>query len=564
MDPRTLLEPIQYVGNTAEGMQQVREKIIHLALRGKLHTQSAADTPTAETLASLVLDSQLEKYRQSVRTPEGVPATWSEAALGLVVHHRLGKTLNRSTGVGVPTRYLRSVNIQDDRVALDDIKEMLVPATELPKFNVKKGDVFVVEGGDAGRSAVWLGEDAPGLAFQNALHRLRATEAVIPEFLQLALRDARATGRLGALATGMTIRHLSTNSLKNLAILLPPVSEQRRIVAAVSGLMESCDLFAARLNERNQGLDALRSSSLASLASAATTDLLESAWELTASIWGPLASSAAGVDELRRAILQLAVTGRLSRSATNGENARDLLARIDVAAREFDPKHSGRSGTNSLLTEKVPPFRLPETWEWIALEGVCSHVVDCLHSTPAYSAEGYPAIRTSDIRPGQILWEQARRVSQDEYERQTQRLVPQAGDVFYSREGNFGNAAVVPRGVAMCLSQRMMQFRLYDGVDPRYFAWALNSPLVYQQAVADSLGSTVPHVNIRSLRKFWFPLPPSGEQLDIVRAVDEMMALCDSLEEALNDQAHRADAILEASSHLGALVAPPLESLMVV
>lgn len=549
MDLLALLNPIQYAGDTAKAIQQVREKVIYLAVRGKLRTQRGTDVPAAQTIASLVLDPQLEKFRKSVRTSSEIPASWAEVAVGLVAHHRLGKTLNKSTGTGVATKYLRSVNIQDDRVALDDLKEMLIPEADLPKYSVCKGDVFVVEGGDAGRSAVWLDDDSPGLAFQNALHRLRATDAIVPEFLQLALRDARATGRLRSLATGMTIKHLSTNSLKNLVVWLPPVEEQRRIVATVLELMTLCDQFAARLSQRRLGLNMLRTAVLRALAEARSSNALEPTWNLVNAIWGPLMASQEGVIELRRCILQLAVSGGLSRMSSGGADAQALLKRIDEIAMTESGTRSGRVGTHSRFTgSEPPPLELPENWQWIALEGVCSHIVDCLHRTPVYVPNGYPAIRTSDIKPGQILWQQARRVAEDEYVRQTQRLEPKAGDVFYSREGNFGIAAVVPEDVRMCLSQRMMQFRLYPGVDPRYFAWALNSPLIYNQAVADSLGSTVPHVNIRSLKKFWFPLPPSEEQVEIVRTVDALMALCDSLEVSLQERKGNAVTVLEAAN----------------
>lgn len=510
-------------------------------------TQSAEDDSIADILEELALDSVRLRYRSSIAIAEGFPPTWRRAALGLVVDHRLGKTLNKSTGRGVPTRYLRSVNIQDDQVVLDDLKQMLVPETELSKYNVKKGDVFVVEGGDAGRSALWMEEDPSDLAYQNALHRLRSTAAIVPEYLQLCLKDARATGQMAALATGMTIKHLSTNSLKNLVVLLPPLGEQRRIVATVSALMKSCDELQAKLEEKARIDSALRSSSLDALTSSGNSNELGLAWKRTGHFWNELLASTEGVEDLRKSILQLAVTGKMASQTGGAETAITLLQHIDLlAAANGGSKAAKCSGTRAMRTSEEGPLSLPETWQWVALEGICSHIVDCLHRTPVYSTEGYPAIRTSDIRPGKLLLDKAKKVSEDEYQRQTQRLVPQGGDVFYSREGNFGVAAVVPRDVQICLSQRMMHFRLFEGVDPRYFAWALNSPLIYQQALADSLGSTVPHVNIRSLKKFWFPLPPAAEQRRIADEVDSLMALCDSVQDAVRRRSSTGQDILRA------------------
>jgi type I restriction enzyme S subunit len=197
------------------------------------------------------------------------------------------------------------------------------------------------------------------------------------------------------------------------------------------------------------------------------------------------------------------------------------------------------------------PFSLPSSWTWVRLEDICAYVVDCLHRTPKYQNEGYPAIRTSEMQPGRILFDQARKVGREEYELQTQRLVPKAGDVFYTREGSFGIAAVVPEGIEMCLSQRMMQFRLVSELNPHFFSWVMNSSVMYRQAARDVVGMTVPHVNIRSLKEFIFPLAPYAEQNRIVAKVDELMKMCDRLEESLRQSQQQAEALAaSAISHL--------------
>src|SRR5262249_2688413 len=143
--------------------------------------------------------------------------------------------------------------------------------------------------------------------------------------------------------------------------------------------------------------------------------------------------------------------------------------------------------------------------------------------TPPYTESGIPAIRTSDVEPGRVLLEQALLVDEATYREQTRRLVPQEGDVLYSREGGrFGIAAVILADTTLCLSQRMMQFRCAAAVSPDYFSWFLNSPLGFGQAVEDVGGSASPHVNIKSIRRFVMPLPPSGEQLRIVEAINRM------------------------------------------
>jgi type I restriction enzyme M protein len=172
-------------------------------------------------------------------------------------------------------------------------------------------------------------------------------------------------------------------------------------------------------------------------------------------------------------------------------------------------------------------------WRTVRLEQLCSHIVDCLHSTPSFVEEGYPVIRTADVIPGRMLVQQARRVSRQTYEERIGRLRPAAGDIFYSREGaRFGIAASVPLGVDVCLGQRMMHFRASPEADSRYLLWLLNSPIVRRQAVANVIGSASPHVNIGEIRKFLVPCPPIHEQ----QTLGQLSAAISECEESIQQQ----------------------------
>ncbi|MFD8611960.1 restriction endonuclease subunit S [Streptomyces sp. NPDC059631] len=273
--------------------------------------------------------------------------------------------------------------------------------------------------------------------------------------------------------------------------------------------------------------------------------------------------------KLRRAVLEYAFAGNLGIGFGEGESADEILDRIASSSHESGNK---LFRDDPAMPNDEVPYPLPEGWRWVHLSVVCTHIVDCLHRTPKYSEVGYPAIRTNDIRPGKLFLETARRVSKEEYLHQTQRLVPKAGDIFYSREGNYGMAAVVPDGVEICLSQRMMQFRVHKGVNPAYFSWALNSPVLFEQAKKSVTGTTVPHVNIRALKKFAFPLAPSGEQQRIVEWIDKAMDLIDRHEatclerederrrltrSAFREASRRADTF--ALDHLDELVQTPAD-----
>lgn len=144
------------------------------------------------------------------------------------------------------------------------------------------------------------------------------------------------------------------------------------------------------------------------------------------------------------------------------------------------------------------------------VEEICSNIVDCPHTTPKYEGDLVnPAIRTSEIKKGYITWDTMRYVSDSEYEKRVLRLIPQAGDIVYGREGTIGNAAVLPTGYKFCLGQRVMLLRPnYSVCTSEYFLHAIISDDVYRQVKNKNNESTVAHVNVKDIKQILVPVPP--------------------------------------------------------
>ncbi|MEA5449451.1 restriction endonuclease subunit S [Leptolyngbya sp. CCNP1308] len=175
---------------------------------------------------------------------------------------------------------------------------------------------------------------------------------------------------------------------------------------------------------------------------------------------------------------------------------------------------------------------IPDHWEVSRLKFEASQIVDCLHATPEYVDDGiYPAIRTADIEPGKLRLKTVRRVNEEQYLLWTSRMTPRAGDILYSREGErFGIAAIVPEGVELCISQRMMAFRIRSSQDSEFIMWQLNCRHVYAQASGDIIGATSPHVNVERIKNYEIVLPPLNEQKCIASEIEKR---CSDLEKAI-------------------------------
>lgn len=100
-----------------------------------------------------------------------------------------------------------------------------------------------------------------------------------------------------------------------------------------------------------------------------------------------------------------------------------------------------------------------------------------------------------------------------------------------SREGGIlGIACLLDIEEDVCLGQRMMMFRTGEFVNSRYLTFYLNSSLILVHVENLIGGSAAPHINIRDIKKYPFPLPPLEEQKQIVIEVDKLFALADKLE----------------------------------
>ena len=169
----------------------------------------------------------------------------------------------------------------------------------------------------------------------------------------------------------------------------------------------------------------------------------------------------------------------------------------------------------------------------IKLKYLMNVIVDCPHETPTYSFTGnYYVIRTADQALASLRCdEDMYRLDASEYKKRTRRLTLDKDDIVYGREGErWGLACIVPESNKYCLGQRIMQFRCNTKfLYPKYAMYALNSEPVYLQGVADTIGSTSPHVNISTVCNYLLPVPALTEQKEIVNYLDATCAEIDRL-----------------------------------
>jgi len=223
----------------------LRKSILTLAVQGKLVPQDPNDEPAEETLRVCGVDLKRwavapDEERQSV------PDSWTWIRFAGVGEQRLGKMLDAQKNRGELKPYLRNTNVQWMRFELDDVKDMRVEEREMEELRLKTGDLLICEGGEPGRCAIWR-DEVGEMYFQKAIHRVRPCDAVTSEYLALNLQIDCANGVLAGYFTGATIKHLTGRSLAAYPVPIPPLAEQRRIVAKVEQLMALVDALEMQL-----------------------------------------------------------------------------------------------------------------------------------------------------------------------------------------------------------------------------------------------------------------------------------------------------------------------------
>jgi type I restriction enzyme S subunit len=242
-----------------------RQSVLTAAFTGKLTEKWREEHPEMRN-TEVLSDKTIKLINKSKYIKEWgnfeVPYTWLCAYLGEIADLRLGKMLDGSKNKGEKIKYLRNVNVRWFKFNLSDLKEIKITKTEKEILSIKNGDIFICEGGEPGRAAVWKnGENS--MTFQKALHRVRFRIPFESDFLVYNLKVDAYTQKLNRLFTGSTIKHLTGRSLALYPITFPPLEEQKEIVKQVEKLFAWADKVEAHYQKAKEQVDKLTQSVLA-------------------------------------------------------------------------------------------------------------------------------------------------------------------------------------------------------------------------------------------------------------------------------------------------------------
>ena len=440
--------------------------------------------------------------------PFDIPESWCWCRLGEICTKLVDGDHNPPAGLQEKTEYLMlsSRNINDDKLVDLDLVRYLskeVFEKENERTKAEKGDIFFTSVGTLGRSCIFDG--SINVSFQRSVSIIK-TE-IFNYYLKYCLDSGYVQNFVVKNATGTAQKGFYLNQLAELIIPLPPLSEQKRIVAAIEKFMPLIEEYGKKETQ----LKAIN----------------EKIGTLT-----------------KKAILQEAVQGKLVPQIASEGNARDLLEEIrkeklshglDFAnaksGKRKSKKETALAGSNPCdITEEEIPFDIPENWCWCRLGEI---VYNNGQKTPDKEFS-YIDIGSID-NLHQKLNDKENFVLPEQAPSRARKIVKK-GDIIY--------ATVRPYLHNMCIIDKDFEkepiastgfavLACYPQINNQYLFYYLLSPSFdsYANDTENSKGVAYPAINDDRLYKGIVPLPPLAEQKRIVAAIEKMLPLCEKLGE---------------------------------
>ena len=508
------------------GIERLRALILDLAVRGKLVPQDPADGSAAELLRQIdkarprlvdggyIARSKAEVDRTSPAAPFAIPATWAWVRLerlGAIVGGGTPRSTDQScfaeSGGGTP--WLTPADLSGFAGKYIERGSRDLTDRGLGSSSAKvmpKGTVLFTSRAPIGYVAISANSISTNQGFKSVVPSIDG----LSEFIAMVL--SAFAEAINENAPGTTFKEVSGKIVSAIALPLPPLVEQHRIVARVDVLMALCDALERESADALAAHQTLVETFLATLVNSADASELAANWARLESHFDTLFTTEASIDALKQTILDLAVRGKLSKS-------------IDW------PAETVLLGQAAKLQNG---YAFKSDW---------------------FAQDGMRLLRNINVSHGHLDWDEVAHLPDamaDEYER----FRLEEGDVVLTLDRPFIStgtkvAKVGPQDLPALLLQRVGRFQLTERICGDFIYLWVCSPMFSEQ-IDPGRSNGVPHISSKQVEAANIFLPEIGEQRRIVAKVDELMARCDALKARLADAAdtrrHLADAIVERAA----------------
>lgn len=485
--------------------QDLKNSILQQAIQGKLVPQNPDDEPASELLKKIAIERQKlideDKIKNAPSLPPieddekpfDIPDSWQWVRLGDVCDYGTSESIS-SLDMKLGKLLIDLEDIEKNSGRLINKKFFNGTNAKSSKYIFRRKNVLY------GKLRVYLNKviiaEEDGYCSSEILP-LNFGENIFNRYAQCVLMSPMFVNYATQVSYGTKMPRLGTTDGKLALIPLPPLAEQKRIVAKLEELMHLLERYDAAEKKRS-------------------------------------ALDKEFPDNLRKSILQRAVQGKLTDQLQTDGDARDLLEKIRAEKAKLiaDGKIKKEKPLPPIKDDEKP-FDIPDNWQWVRLNDLYNFI-DYRGKTPNKISCGIPLVTAKNVKAGYNDYSIKEYISEDEYQNRQSRGVSHKGDILFTTEAPLGNVSIADLD-KFSAGQRIITFQAYHNfVKNRLMMFFMLSPSFQKILNANKTGTTVAGIKADKLKKVLIPLPPLAEQERIVAKLNELLPLCDALSEKIN------------------------------
>ena len=567
-----LLSLIKELSLHPKNAEELKGLILQLAVQGKLTAKWRTENSIVES-ASVLLEKikaekkeliKLKKVKKSkpldvISDAEkhfNIPETWIWERLGNIGNVFNGDSVNKAikeakyTGLNEGYPYIATKDVGYGFESINDRNGVKIPHDE-PKFKIAhKGTVIICsEGGSAGKKMGMLLQDC---CFGNKLYAIEQFGGIKSVYI-LALYGSLSFKAAFQEKMSGIIGGISKSNFINLLIPLPPVEEQKAIVELVNTLFKEVEALEELTKERISLKEDFVTSALRRLTE---TDNTTQEWNYLKQHFSSFFTEKKNIKSLRETILQLAVQGKLTakwrEENPSLENASELLKRIEAEKQQLiAEKKIKKEKPLPAIEDKDKPYELPEGWEWCRMQEVGLFERGKSKHRPRndnrlFHEGQYPLVQTGDVsaskNTGGIIT--TNKSFYNDFGLQQSRMWNK-GTLCITIAANIAETGFL--GCNACFPDSVVGFTDLTGVNESISEYVGCYITVTKSDLERYAPSTAQkNINLGILYELKFPLPPEEEQQAIVEKVNALMALCDNLEQEVDNSQTQIEQLMQS------------------
>ena len=457
--------------------KKLRQKILDLAIRGKLVPQDPNDEPASVLLERiraekerLIKEGKIKRSKKSasddeIEAPFEIPESWEWTTICEIASSIL-YGVSESAKESGNYKLLRITDIQNNKVNWESVPFTNYDENKAQPYLLQDGDIlFARTGATVGKSYLVEGLIQPSI-YASYLIRVQTSSLILPSYIKLFFESGYYWEQISWSSVGIGQPNVNGTTLAALSIPIPPYQEQHRISNEIERWFTLIDEL-----ESNEG------------------DLLKA------------------IDKAKSKILDLAIHGKLVPQDPNDEPAIELLKRINP---KFEPCDSSL-------------YCIPKTWNWCRMQDVITFINGRAYKREELLDKGkYKVLRVGNFFTNDSWYYSDMELPEDKY--------CYKDDLLYAWSASFGpkiwdgDKTIFHYHIWNVKYDKCILYRDY-----LYYFFLVDK----EKIISSTTGSTMIHVSMENMKPRLIPLPPLNEQKRIVTKIEELFAVLDGIKESL-------------------------------